>query len=322
MGYEVEIGQTLDSRFKILDVINRSGMASIFEAIDTDSGEIVAVKVPFMQFESDPGFYSRFQREEEIGMQLKHPLILRFVPVEKKSRPYIVSECLKGQTLGQRLRNQRPLPIQESLKIASLICEALAYMHAQGVIHRDLKPDNVMLCKDGGLRILDFGIARAGLRRITLVGLSSSMGTPDYMAPEQVKGQRGDARTDIYCLGALLYEMLTGVLPFEGDNPFTIMNARLVGDPQAPRQVRPEITPEIEEIVLRALERRPTDRYESAAEMKAALDAPEKVRVTGRALSLKTPLKWKILWRGYRTIVVSILIPLIVAAAFFLLRKH
>ena len=149
-------------------------------------------------------------------------------------------------------------------------------------MHRDLKPQNIMLCSDGSLRIMDFGIAKAAAsRRITFGGFSPTMGTPDYMAPEQVKGQRGDERTDIYSLGAILYEMLTGRVPFEGENAFMIMNARLIGDPPALRAHNPAIRPQVEEIVLRAMAREPIDRYQSAAELKTAIDAPDQVAVTG-----------------------------------------
>src|SRR4029078_4392487 len=155
----------------------------------------------------------------------------------------------------ERLMQQiRPLPEADALPIASQICDGLQYLHAQGVIHRDLKPQNVMLCSDGSLRIMDFGIAKAAAsRRITFGGFSPTMGTPDYMAPEQVKGQRGDERTDIYSLGAILYEMLTGKVPFECDNAYTIMNARLAGDPIAPRKVNQNLSPQVEEIVLHAM---------------------------------------------------------------------
>jgi serine/threonine-protein kinase len=324
MSHEIQIGQTLDGRFKILTVLTRSGMATIFEALDTDSGGSVAVKVPLFQFECDAGFFARFQREEEIGLKLHHPAIMRFVPVAAKSRPYIVTEYLRGQTLGQRLRNVRPLPIDEALAIGGKICAALEYLHGEGVIHRDLKPDNIMLCADGSLRLLDFGIAKSDdLRRITFAGFSSLMGTPDYMAPEQVKGRRGDARTDIYCLGAILYEMLTGLMPFQGDNPFALMNARLVGDAPSPRTARPEIPPEVEEIVLRALEREPAARYRSAAELSADLKNPQNVKVVGRALRLQAPAAWKVFLSTYKVPLASMLIPIIAFLLFFLLvRRH
>ncbi len=322
MGYDVEVGKVLDGRFKILDVVTRSGMASIFEAIDTDSGEIVAVKVPLMQCESDPTLFTRFQMEEEIGIRLKHPYILRVIPVAKKSRPYLVSEFLKGQTLGQKLRNVRPLPQDDALKIASRICEALAYMHEHGVVHRDLKPDNVMLCADGSIRIMDFGIAKTNLRRLTVAGFTAVLGTPDYMAPEQVKGQRGDARTDIYCLGAMLYEMAVGAVPFPGDNPFAVMNARMIGGPLRPREIRPELSPQVEEIVLHALEFKPEKRYQNALEMKAELDAPEAVVVTNRSLHMARPPAWKIWWMEFRLPVIAVLFPVIVLIFFYLISRR
>ena len=150
---------------------------------------------------------------------LHHPYILRIFAVEpeKKSRPYIVMEYLQGQTLAALLREVHPLPEPDAVKIASRICEALDYMHVHKIVHRDLKPQNIMICNDGSIRIMDFGIAKSlKMRRLTFVGFSPSMGTPDYMAPEQVKGKRGDERTDIYALGAILYEMATGATPFEG----------------------------------------------------------------------------------------------------------
>ena len=219
VGKEIGVGQALDNRFEITDVIAKSGMASLFKANDRQSGAAVAIKVPHLQIESDPAGFDRFQREEEIGIRLNHPYILKILPVEKKSRPYIVMEYLEGQTLSELLKNVHPLPEPDAVKIASRICTALSYMHQNGVIHRDLKPQNIMLCNDGTIRIMDFGIARAeNSRRLTFVGFTPTMGTPDYMAPEQVKGQQADERSDLYSLGAMLYEMLTGVVPYPFDN--------------------------------------------------------------------------------------------------------
>ncbi|HKD36423.1 MAG TPA: bifunctional protein-serine/threonine kinase/phosphatase, partial [Pirellulales bacterium] len=312
MPNEVDIGEVLDNRFQIESLISRSGMASIYKARDLKSGMPVAVKVPFMKFESDPAFFSRFQREEEIGKMLDHPSILHVIPVENKDRPYLAMELLDGQTLRQVLNTAKQFSQAESLSIASKIADALAHMHEHKIVHRDLKPENIMLLKDGSLRIMDFGIAKAGgLRRLTFTGFSPAMGTPDYMAPEQVKGKRGDARTDIYSLGAILYEMLTGQAPFEGTNPLAIMNARLLGDPIAPRKVNPEISPQVEEIVLHAMEQRPENRFSSAAEMKAELGDPEKVEVTGRAGRLRPPAEWKG-GKRYLWIVLLALVPVLV----------
>ena len=320
MSHEVEVGQTLDGRFQITELVSRSGMASIFKGLDLQTGETVALKIPFMQFESDPAFYSRFQREESIGRKLKHPYVLRIVPVEDKSRPYIAMEFLQGRTLRSMMQAAGRLPAKDALAITGRICEALEYLHGQEVIHRDLKPENIMLCDDGSIRVMDFGIAKAaGLRRLTFAGFSTSMGTPDYMAPEQVKGKRGDARTDIYSLGAMLYEMVTGATPFEGNNPYAIMNARLIGDPVAPRKRVPELTPEVEEIVLHALERQPFDRYPSAAAMKLELDAPERVQVTGRSERLRPPTAWQNNWHKVRMYVLAMLVPVLTLVILFLL---
>jgi serine/threonine-protein kinase len=288
-------GHLLDGRFLIIEALSRSGMATIFKAEDRQNGnQLVAVKVPHLEFESDPNFFSRFQREERIGLELNHPFILKFIPVENRSRPYIVTEYLKGCTLEHLLKAMHPLPEKDAIKIASLICEALQHMHDHGVVHRDLKPQNVMICCDGTIRIMDFGIARDVIsRRITRMGNSTSMGTPDYMAPEQVQGKRADKRTDIYSLGALFYEMLTGVVPFQDENPWAALNARVTGDPDAPRKLNRELSAQAEEIVLRALQRDPADRYPSAAAMKAELDTVEHVRVTGLADRLHEPSVWK-----------------------------
>ena len=293
MGQDLQIDQLLDGRYQIIDQISKSGMASIYRAIDTKTGKAVALKVPYMQFESDPGFYSRFQREEEIGRKLRHPYILRIEAPDdvERSRPYLVMEYLQGQTLGQLMKSLRPMPESDALKIASRICDALQYLHENDVIHRDLKPDNIMICDDGSIRIMDFGIAKMeGARRLTFGKFQPAMGTPDYMAPEQVRGQRGDARTDIYSMGALLYEMVTGFPPFEGNNPLVIMNSRLTGDPVAPRKRNPNLSPAAEEIILHAMVRKPEDRYASAADMRRDLDYPFEMQITGRADRLE-PVK-------------------------------
>jgi serine/threonine protein kinase len=189
------------------------------------------------------------------------------------------------------------------------------------VVHRDLKPENIMICNDGSIRIMDFGIAKyETARRLTFGGFTPTMGTPDYMAPEQVRGKRGDRRTDIYSLGAILYEMVTGSVPFEGANPFLIMNARLSGDPPAPRQKNPQITPQVEEIILHAMARNPQDRYQTALDMKTDLDHPDQVHVTGRAQRLEAPAIWKSRWRGIRVAVFAVAIPVLIFLAIFVAR--
>jgi serine/threonine-protein kinase len=325
VSQDIQPGQVLDDRFEITDLINRSGMASIFKARDRQTGLTVAIKVPLLQFESDVASFSRFQREEEIGRLLTHPFILRIFPIEpeKKSRPYIVMEYLQGQTLAALLKEVHPLPEQDAARIASRICDALEYMHSHDVVHRDLKPENIMVCSDGSIRIMDFGIAKSiKMRRITFVGFSPSMGTPDYMAPEQVKGKRGDQRTDIYALGAILYEMTTGQTPFEGETPYAVMNARVTGDPVAPRKINLKVTQAMEEIILHAMERDPANRYPSAAVMKAELDDYEKVELVERFKRLQEPQLWKSRFRLLPLILLFLLGWLIMGFAMFWYFKH
>jgi serine/threonine protein kinase len=324
MPDEIQTGDVLDNRFRIENIISRSGVASIYRAMDLTTNKAVAVKIPHIQFESDSASFTRFQREAEIGKTLNHPNILQFIEVPRQSRPYIVMEYLQGRPLSAVMEEVRPLPISDAVQIARALCSALAHMHENKIVHRNLKPQNVIICDDGTIRIIDFAIAKSSaMRRITFAGFSPAMGTPDYMAPEQVKGRRGDERTDIYGLGAMLYEMVTGKVPFEGPNPFIVMNSRLTGDPVAPRKVNPEISEELEEIILHAMEREPHRRYPSAAAMKAELDNPESVKLTGRHNYLRSPKLWKTRWRGARLVVVSAFVPIIVfVVALVLVRCH
>ena len=324
LGSDIGPGQVLDDRYELDEIISRSGMASIFKATDRADGRTVAIKVPHMQFESDIASYQRFEREEAIGLSLDHPSILKILPgPEHKSRPYIVMEFLEGQTLAEVLGALRPLPEMDAVGIASRVCEALEYLHEHNVIHRDLKPQNIMLCADGSVRLMDFGIAKAErARRLTWVGLSPTLGTPDYMAPEQVKGRRGDERTDIYSLGAILYEMTTGSAPFEGESPYVIMNARLTGDPVAPRKLNGHLTPVLEEIILHALARDPGQRFRSAAAMKAELDDYERVELTERYKRLEPPQIWRTRWRLGPLIGGFVILQVFVALIFYLIFRR
>jgi serine/threonine-protein kinase len=283
---EVNVGDKLD-QYELTELIARSGMASIFKARDLVNGATVAIKVPYLQFESDVVFYGRFQREEEIGRRLNHPNIIRVLAPRHKSRMYIAMEYIEGVSLRAMMRDKRSLDTAHVLDIARQICGALIYMHSQGVVHRDLKPENILETESGQVKIMDFGIALdESARRLTWSGLSSTIGTPDYMAPEQVSGRRGDVRTDIYALGTILYEMLTGTLPFEGENVYAVMRAKAGEDPQPPSRYRPDLDPHLEEIILHAIARQPRDRYGSAAEMQKDLRDPSQVIVTGRATRL------------------------------------
>ena len=315
---ELHAGDILDDRFLITEVLSRSGMAMIYKAQDRHHHHAhVALKVPHLACASDAGFFARFQREEAIGLTLHHPYILKFIPVAgPKSRPYLVTEYLRGCTLAHLLHALSPVPEPDARKIASLLCEAVQYLHDHGVIHRDLKPQNIMIGCDGTIRLLDFGLAKAtAARRVTFAGCTPALGTPDYMAPEQVTGKRGDARTDIYSLGALLYEMLTGQPPFAGDNPLAAMNARLLGDPVPLRQLNPSLSPQVEEIVLHALARAPAQRYPHVAGLQAELDNLALVQLTGRCDRVAAVAPWHAQWRQSRAVILAWTVPIVVPAA-------
>lgn len=258
-------------------------MASIFKGTDLRTGRTVAIKVPHPEMESDPVFFDRFKREEEIGKALDHPGVMKVFEDGDRSQIYMVMEWVDGRLLRQILNEHKKLPPDRAIKITLGVCEALAYIHSHGVVHRDLKPENIMVDGEDHIKLIDFGIAgQLGARRLTFAKLSQVMGTPEYISPEQVKGKRGDARSDVYSLGVMFYEMLTGKAPFQGTNPFAIMNDRLLNNPIPPREIDPSISPQLQEIIYRALERDPKNRYANAHEMALDLQHPENVGVAER----------------------------------------
>jgi serine/threonine protein kinase len=286
MMREVSAGEKLD-QYDLIDLIARSGMASIFKAVDRLSGATVVIKVPYLQFEGDVVFYNRFRREEEVGHRLDHPNIIKVLAPRHRSRMYIAMEYVDGSSLRAIIPEEQPLSADRALGFARQICGAMVHMHSQGVIHRDLKPENALISPDGKVKLMDFGIALdESARRLTWSGVSTTIGTPDYMAPEQVSGRHGDARTDIYALGTMLFEMVTGNLPFAGTNVYAMMRAKANEDPQPPSHFVPDVDPHLEEIILRAIERSPRNRYQSAAEMLEDLNNPQRVLLTGRAKRL------------------------------------
>ena len=321
------IGSVIDGRFEVGALIAETNMASIYKAFDRSTGENVAVKIPLPDIEADVACHQRFLREEEIATLVDHPYIMKGVePDRRKSRLYVATQLLEGETLGQRLAREGALAPKEALRIAAAVCDALVYLHGIGIIHRDLKPDNIILCQDGGLKLIDFGIARyTKARRLTFSGISPLLGTPEYMAPEQVLGKRGDERSDLYSLGAILYEMLTGSRPFTGETPYAIMNARTLGDPRAPSDWKPDVDAKIEEIVLHAMSRSPKDRHPSATALLKELLEPESVEPTGRASRLIPPAASNPGWQS-RSILTGLIIAQVaivgIIVVFLILRGH
>ncbi len=275
-------GDQLD-HYRIDSLVARSGMASIFRATDLNTDRQVAIKVPHPEMECDPLLFDRFKREQEIGQQMDHPGVMKVLTDENRSRVYMVMEWVDGRLLRQILAQNKKLPAERAVRIALGICQALDYIHSHGVVHRDLKPENIMVGDADRIKLIDFGIAgMAGARRLTFAKLSQVMGTPDYISPEQVKGKRGDGRSDLYALGVMLYEMLTGTAPFRGPNPFATMNERLLNNPVPPREIDPAISPQLQEIIYRAMERDPKNRYATAREFAKDLEHPEQVGVEDR----------------------------------------
>jgi serine/threonine-protein kinase len=320
-----QLGSVLDGRFELVEEIAKGGMATIFKARDLrDGGCPVAVKVPLPIFSSGVGAWSLFQQEEAIGRRLDHPYVLRFLRLpDDKRRSYVVTEFVPGRTLADHMHEWGPLPEPEALTIAARICDAVAHVHRRGFVHYDLKPANVMLCPDGSIRLIDFGLAHEAVRtRFTLVGAPPAIASAEYAAPEQVRRRRGRTSVDVYGIGALLFEMLTGRPPFRGGEPFGPGTEQLIGDPPAPRALNPAISPVTEEIVLRALRREPSERYASVAAMKADLDHPELVLVTGLAARLRPATPARRRWRVARHIAVVALLPLVAQVVLFGLIWH
>ena len=315
-------GDQLD-HYRIENLVARSGMASIFRGTDTRNGAQVAIKIPHPEVESDPVNYDRFHREQDIGLKMDHPGVMKVMADPDRSQIYMVMERVSGRLLREIQRDERKLPPERAVRIAVGIAEALDYIHTRGVIHRDLKPENIMVSSDDHVKLIDFGIAgQQGARRLTFSKLSQLMGTPDYISPEQVKGKRGDGRSDIYSLGVMLYEMLTGEVPFRGPNAFAIMNDRLLNNPVPPRELDPAISPQLQEIIYRALERDPKNRYGSARELIWDLTHHEEVGVADRPELRAWKQRRSPIYRRVLFYLMLALIPVVVFGLLVYVARH
>jgi eukaryotic-like serine/threonine-protein kinase len=323
MGFldTIESGSQIDS-YRIEAPVARSGMASIFRAIDVRDNRIVALKIPNPDMEADPILFDRFQREAAIGEKLNHPTVMRVYGGEKRSRIYMVMEWCEGKLLRQILSEGR-ISRERAMRIALRVLDALEYIHEQGIVHRDLKPENIMVDVHDTVKLIDFGIAGdAGARRLTYANFTATLGTADYISPEQVKGKRGDGRSDIYSMGVILYEMLTGRLPFSGSSPMEMMNDRLLNYPVPPTIAEPTISPQLQEVLYRALERDPQNRHARAREFAHDLQHLEEIGIEERVelrdwKKRKSHTSRQILYYGGLA-----LIPVVILLLMILVARH
>src|SRR5215831_11764712 len=246
-------------------------MADVYLAEDQELGRRVAIKILNGRHANDDQFIERFRREAKNAAALNHPNIVSIYDRgEAEDTYYIAMEYLDGRTLKELIVGHGQAPVRVAVEYARQILSALRFAHRHGIVHRDIKPHNVLVDREGRVKVTDFGIARAGTSQMTETG--SIVGTAQYLSPEQARGGEVDQRSDLYSLGVVLYELLTGKTPFEGDTPVEIAMKHLSNPPKPPSELRPEIPPELDMVVMRALAKDPNERYQSADEMEADLD--------------------------------------------------
>jgi serine/threonine-protein kinase len=274
----VNPGDHLD-HYRIDRVVAQSNESTIFYATDLRNGTEVAIKVPRPEMAGDQAFVDRFNRELEIGALLDHIGIIKVVPDPDRTKIYMVMESYAGKTLRDILTAERKIIPQRAVRIATEIADALEYVHTKGIVRVDVRPENIIVGAGDHIKLIDFGgAAKAGARRLTLTRLSQAIGTSAYVSPEELKGKRGDARSDVYGLGVMLYEMLTGKRPFQDSEPYD----RILNHPIPPRELDPEISPQLQEVIYRALERDPQNRYATAHDFAKDLRNLDAVGVTDR----------------------------------------
>ena len=269
---ELQPGARLD-QFTIVREIGQGAFSDVFLAEDS-TGRQVVLKCPHETIMGDVSTFDRFRRELDISRHLHHPGIQRSLEfTTDRSRPYMVMEYVEGETLRAYLHREKRLSVDQAVDFGRQLASAMAYAHSQGVFHRDLKPENVLVTPEGRLVVTDFGVAlMAGARRLTWRWFSTALGTPDYMSPEQIQGKRGDARTDVYAIGVILFEMLAGRVPWEGDNALSVMSQHLNAPVPALHELNPDVPPPIEGIVRKCLRKAPDERYEDAASLESDLE--------------------------------------------------
>lgn len=264
----LSLAAALEGRYQVLSELGRGGMGIVFQAYDKQLKEQVAIKLLSPLLSTDQEALERLTREVSLARRVTHPNVIRIHDLsEVNGLHYVSMEYFGGTNLKEHLKRSGPLSLLSAYQILSQVCDGLEAAHSQGVIHRDLKAQNIMIGASGQIKIIDFGLARSmRLEGMTATGLI--MGTPEYMAPEQVAGKHVDERTDIYALGVMLFEMLTGRLPFTGDSAIAVGFQQMKDPPPAPRSINPQIPESVERIILKALEKNPIHRYRTASEIR------------------------------------------------------
>ena len=270
------VGRTLGP-YSVERLLGQGGFAWAFVGRELD-GTPVAIKVLKPRYAGDPQFESRFRNESETAAKLEHPNIIRIRSVAKSGEHVYFAMDLCADSLGARIAREGPLPEEDILRLARDMTAALEFAHQQGVIHRDLKPDNVLIRFDGGAVLTDFGIARAVSGYVASTGVNMTIGTPHYLSPEQAQGRPLDQRVDFYALGVTLYKAATGEVPFSSTDWFELARMHVEDPPPSLRRKRPELSKRFERVVMKCLAKHPDDRYANAAELRAELDAVEQKR--------------------------------------------
>ena len=266
----------LSDRYELGDTLGYGGMSEVHRGMDKRLGRDVAVKVLRADLARDPQFQLRFRREAQNAAALNHPAIVAVydtgeVQSEFGPLPYIVMEYVDGHTLREIVKTQGPMSQQRVIEVMADVCAALDFSHKHNIIHRDVKPANIMINRAGAVKVMDFGIARALGEGQNVTQTAAVIGTAQYLSPEQARGEAVDARSDVYAAGCVLFELLTGEPPFTGDTPVAVAYQHVREDPRSPSEVNPQVTPALDAIVLKALSKNPANRYQSAAEMRADL---------------------------------------------------